>query len=67
MAARDQTTPPGQPAAPRDQGEPAEQPDEQDDAQDEAVEESFPASDPPAASGIIGPGRRPERPPADRK
>jgi hypothetical protein len=27
----------------------------QDDKHDEAVEESFPASDPPATSGIVGP------------
>jgi hypothetical protein len=31
--------------------------------QDQAVEDSFPASDPPAASGIVGPGTdRRERP-----
>jgi hypothetical protein len=27
----------------------------QDDKHDEAVEDSFPASDPPATSGIVGP------------
>lgn len=62
MAARDQTTPAGQPPASRDQGEPAEQPDEQD----ETVAESFPASDPPSSTGIIGPRRKPGTNPGDR-
>lgn len=33
---------------------------------DEVLKESFPASDPPASSGITGPGARPERPSHDR-
>lgn len=31
---------------------------EQETEIDEAVEETFPASDPPASSGITGPGRQ---------
>jgi hypothetical protein len=58
MATRDQTPPPGQqPAQPDQAGKSTGQMDEQD----EAVAESFPASDPPARSGIIGPLRRPDQ------
>jgi hypothetical protein len=34
---------------------------ERDEKQDRAVEDSFPASDPPASSGIIGPRATPRR------
>lgn len=38
---------------------------EQDEMYDEEVADSFPASDPPSAPGIIGPGRSPQKPPGD--
>ena len=57
MAARDQNPAARPPKQPDRSGDPAEQA----EAQDEAVAESFPASDPPARSGITGPGRQPER------
>ncbi len=39
-----------------------------DEKLDQAVEDSFPASDPPAASGVVGPRRARTRrpPPAER-
>lgn len=54
----------------RDQGkqrDPEADPPEQKDEQDEAVAESFPASDPPASTGIIGPRRKPGRGSRDAK
>ena len=40
---------------------------QQNDKHDEAVEDSFPASDPPATSGIVGPGTaRPAQAPHKR-
>jgi hypothetical protein len=61
MAERDQRPPAKpRPSKPRASDQPAEQM----DAQDEAVAESFPASDPPARSGIIGPRRKPRSRPA---
>lgn len=61
MAAHDQTPPAERrPTKPEPDGEPAEQQDEQD----QTVAESFPASDPPASTGIIGPRRKPGSRPA---
>lgn len=46
----------------RDRGEGAKTPAEQEASYDEEVADSFPASDPPSATGIIGPRRTPQGP-----
>lgn len=38
---------------------------ERDEQYDDTVADSFPASDPPPSPSIIGPPRKPERPPSD--
>jgi len=38
-----------------------------EEKQDRAVEDSFPASDPPANSGVTGPRATPRRPPSHRQ
>ena len=40
---------------------------EQQQSYDDAVADSFPASDPPASSGITGPGREPDEERHDEK
>lgn len=39
---------------------------EQDEQYDDTVADSFPASDPPPSPSIVGPPRKPERPPSDK-
>ena len=39
---------------------------EQDEQYDDTVADSFPASDPPPSPTIVGPPRKPERPPSDK-